>query len=81
MERVTAKQLHLETKAVLDQVEAGQTIDVVRSGRVIGRLEPVSSDAVEPSWDEIMKEAWAAQKTVQDIQPNPVLQERKRRRR
>ena len=81
MERVTAKQLHLETKAVLDQVEAGQTIDVVRSGRVIGRLEPVPSEALEPSWDEIMKDVWAAQKTVKQSQPNSVLEERKRRRR
>jgi len=81
MERVTAKQLHLETKAVLDQVEAGQTITVIRSGRVIGRLEPVHAGTDGDSWDEIMRDVWAAQKTVNDVQPNPVLEERKRRRR
>jgi antitoxin (DNA-binding transcriptional repressor) of toxin-antitoxin stability system len=81
MERVTAKELHLETKAVLDQVEAGQTITVVRSGRVIGRLEPVHPDTNENSWDEIMKDVWASQKAVKEVQPNPVLEERKRRRR
>jgi antitoxin (DNA-binding transcriptional repressor) of toxin-antitoxin stability system len=80
MESVTAKQLHLETDEVLDQVEAGQTIAVVRSGRVIGRLEPITRDAIEHSWEEIMKEVWASQKIVKDVQPNPVIAERKRRR-
>ena len=82
MSIVTAKQLHQETRTVLNQVEQGESMLLTRNGRTIGRIEPLA--AAEPAgWPEIMAEVWSAQKRVKsgDRVPNPVLQERARRRR
>ena len=79
---VTAKQLHQETKSVLNQLEQGESLLITRNGRTIGRIEPLA--AAEPAgWPDIMAEIWRAQKSVKsrDRVPNPVLQERQRRRR
>ena len=79
---ITAKQLHQETKAVLNQLERGESLLVTRNGRAVARIEPLA--AAEPqSWDEVMREIWRAQKSVKaaDRMQNPVLQERQRRRR
>jgi len=82
MSTVTAKQLHTETKAILDQVEAGETIVVTRNGRPVGQLKPVKGGQQLP-WVEVMAEVWAAQEKIKDEErvPNPVLVERERRRR
>ena len=82
MNTVTAKQLHQETKAVLNQLEAGQSLVITRNGRAIGRIEPMTA-AEQPGWKDIMGEVWRAQKRVKaaDRAPNPVLLERQRRRR
>jgi antitoxin (DNA-binding transcriptional repressor) of toxin-antitoxin stability system len=79
---ITAKQLHQETKAVLNQLEQGESLVITRNGRTIGRIEPVTTDE-KPGWDDIMGEVWQSQKRVKnaDRVPNPVLQERQRRRR
>lgn len=79
---ITAKQLHQETKAVLNQLEQGESLLVTRNGRTIARLEPLTI-AEQPPWDEVMREVWQAQKAVKvaDRVRNPVLQERQRRRR
>jgi antitoxin (DNA-binding transcriptional repressor) of toxin-antitoxin stability system len=82
MSIITAKELHQETKAVLNQLEQGESLLITRNGRTIGRIEPVG--AAEPAaWPDIMAEVWRAQKSVKasDRVPNPVLQERQRRRR
>jgi len=74
--------LHQETKAVLNQLERGESLLITRNGRTIGRIEPLA--AAEPvDWGDIMAEVWRAQKSVKssDRVPNPVLQERQRRRR
>ena len=79
---ITAKQLHQETKAVLNQLERGEAVVVTRRGRAIARLEPVV--AAEPAnWEEVMREVWRVQPLVKpaDRRQNPVLQERQRRRR
>ena len=79
---ITAKQLHQQTKAVLNELEQGESLVITRKGRTIGRIEP--SAAAEPAgWPDIMAEVWRAQKSVKysDRVPNPVLQERQRRRR
>jgi antitoxin (DNA-binding transcriptional repressor) of toxin-antitoxin stability system len=79
---ITAKQLHQKTKAVLNQLEQGESLLITRNGRTIGRIEPLA--ASEPvGWPDIMSEVWRAQKSVKssDRVPNPVLQERQRRRR
>jgi antitoxin (DNA-binding transcriptional repressor) of toxin-antitoxin stability system len=79
---ITAKQLHLETKSVLNQLEQGESLVITRNGRMIGRIEPL---AVPKSrgWADIMGEVWRAQKSVKsgERMANPVLQERQRRRR
>jgi antitoxin (DNA-binding transcriptional repressor) of toxin-antitoxin stability system len=79
---ITAKQLHQETKAVLNQLEQGESLLITRNGRTIGRIEPLAAGE-QPAWSEIMAEVWRAQKGVKsrDRVPNPVLQERRRRRR
>ena len=52
---ITAKQLHQETKAVLNQLEQGESLLISRNDRTIGRLEPLA--AAEPaSWPDIMAE-------------------------
>ena len=82
MSTITAKQLHQETKAVLNQLEQGESLLITRNGRTIGRIVPLHI-AEQPGWDSIMSEIWQAQKSVKssDRVPNPVLQERQRRRR
>jgi antitoxin (DNA-binding transcriptional repressor) of toxin-antitoxin stability system len=79
---ITAKQLHQETKTVLNQLERGETLVITRNGRTIGRIEPLSVPKSR-GWAEIMGEVWRAQKSVKtaDRVANPVLQERQRRRR
>jgi antitoxin (DNA-binding transcriptional repressor) of toxin-antitoxin stability system len=78
---ITAKQLHQETKAVLNQLERGDSLLVTRNGRTIARIEPLTA-AEQSDWDDVMGEVWQAQKSVKaaDRVRNPVLQERQRRR-
>ena len=73
---------HRKTKAVLNQLEQGESLVITRNGRAIGRIEPLVA-AGQPGWDQIMGEVWREQKRVKaaDRVPNPVLQERQRRRR
>ena len=79
---ITAKQLHQETKSVLNQLEKGETLVITRNGRTIGRIEPLTVPKSR-GWADIMSEVWQAQKIVKaaDRVLNPVLQERQRRRR
>jgi antitoxin (DNA-binding transcriptional repressor) of toxin-antitoxin stability system len=79
---ITAKQLHQKTKSVLNQLEEGESLLITRNGRTIGRIEPLA-DTRPPGWAEIMAEVWRMQKSIKakDRVPNPVLQERQRRRR
>jgi antitoxin (DNA-binding transcriptional repressor) of toxin-antitoxin stability system len=79
---ITAKELHLKTKAVLNQLEEGESMLITRNGRPIGKLEPVKSPA-EADWADVMAEVWQAQKGVNRNERvrNPVLAERQRRRR
>jgi antitoxin (DNA-binding transcriptional repressor) of toxin-antitoxin stability system len=79
---ITAKQLHQETKSVLNQLEQGESLVITRNGRTIGRIEPLTVPKSR-GWADIMGEVWQAQKSVKaaDRQPNPMLQERQRRRR
>lgn len=82
MSIITAKQLHQQTKAVLNQLEQGESLLITRNGRTIGRLEPITV-AASMEWPEVMAEVWEAQKSVkpENRVRNPVLQERRRRRR
>jgi len=79
---ITAKQLHQETKAVLNQLEQGESLVITRNGRTIGRIEPLAAPKL-PDWNDLMTEVWRAQESLKpsDRVPNPVLQERRRRRR
>lgn len=52
---VSAKQLHQETKAVLNQLEEGESLVITRHGRTIGRMEPVVPAQAVP-WERIMGE-------------------------
>jgi antitoxin (DNA-binding transcriptional repressor) of toxin-antitoxin stability system len=77
---ITTKQLHHETSAILDEVEHGQSFEVTRNGKVIGRIEPAAKRK-PADWDEVMAPVWKAQKLCKSEVPNPVLAERQRRRR
>ncbi len=55
---ITAKELHLRTKDVLNEVEAGASLLITRNGKTIGRIEPVAAKT-PPPWDEIMAGVWA----------------------
>ena len=80
MSRLNARQLHNETSAVLDEVAKGKSFEIARNGKIIGMIQPIRDHQPE-GWDEIMAEAWAAQKRATGKTRNPVLAERKRRRR
>lgn len=82
MGTITAKQLHLKTKAVLNQLEDGESLVITRNGRTIGKIEPMAATK-RPGWEDVMGEVWRAQKEVKstDRARNPVLRERQRRRR
>ena len=82
MQTITAKQLHQETKTILDQLEKGDALLITRNGRPVAKLEPIAPTD-SPNWNEVMKEVWQAQGTVKpsELVPNPVLEERKRKRR
>jgi antitoxin (DNA-binding transcriptional repressor) of toxin-antitoxin stability system len=82
MSIVTAKQLHQETKAILNQLERGESLLVSRNGRTIARIEPLTT-ADKSDWKDVMGEVWQAQKEVKPAERvrNSVLQERQRRRR
>ncbi len=81
MQTITAKQLHQETKSVLDQLERGDPVLVTRNGRAIARLEPVAGER-KSAWEDVMTDIWSAQKQITPAKrvENPVLAERKRRR-
>lgn len=82
MGTVTAKQLHQETKSILDQLEQGEPLIITRNGRAVGRLEPLSRSQPQ-KWDDVMAEVWEAQGRIKPAArtANPVLLERHRRRR
>jgi antitoxin (DNA-binding transcriptional repressor) of toxin-antitoxin stability system len=44
---ITAKELHLKTKAVLNQLEEGETLLITRHGRPIGRIEPLTAGGTD----------------------------------
>ena len=83
MSTITAKQLHQETKAVLNQLESGETLILTRRGRTIARIEPVRAGKPSADWSDVMSEVWEAQTAIRAAErvPNPVLRERRRRRR
>jgi antitoxin (DNA-binding transcriptional repressor) of toxin-antitoxin stability system len=80
MSRLNARQLHNETSAVLDEVAKGKSFEIARNGKIIGMIQPIRDHQPE-GWDEIMAEVWAAHKRATGKTRNPVLAERKRRRR
>ena len=77
---LNAKQLHNETRSVLDEVAKGKSFDVERRGMVIATIRPASSTK-PATWAEIMAPVWALQRKAKGKTPNPVLAERARRRR
>ncbi len=80
MSTISARQLHHDTSAVLDEVAKGKTFRITRNGKDVGQLAP--TEASPPvAWDDIMGEVWAAQKHCSGKSLNPVLAEREKRRR
>ena len=54
---------HRKTKAVLNQLEQGESLVITRNGRAIGRIEPLVA-AGQPGWEQIMGEVWREQTTL-----------------
>lgn len=80
MSTISARQLHDDTSAVLDEVAKGKTFRITRNGKSVGQLAPAKT--IPPvAWDDIMGEVWAAQKKCSGKSRNPVLAEREKRRR
>jgi len=44
MERVGVRELRLNASRYVERVEAGETIEITKRGRVVGRLTPVPAD-------------------------------------
>ena len=65
---ITARQLHEDTKSVLNQLEKGETLLITRNGRTIGRLEPLAAAAGTPGWTDIIAKNWRAQGSVKSLQ-------------
>ena len=82
MFNVSAKELHNATSSVLDRVERGETVTVTRNGNVIGCIKPAKAPK-KATWNDVMAEVFEAHKRIKphEVQPNPVLAERARRRR
>jgi prevent-host-death family protein len=82
MSTITAKQLHQQTKEVLNRLNDGEAFVITRHGKAIGRIEPVH-ETKEASWDEIMSEVREIRKKMKPSErtQNPVLVDRQRRRR
>ena len=82
MGTVTAKQLRLETKIILDRLEKGETLVITRNGRAVARLQPLSASKLL-AWENVMGQVWRAQARIKasERMGNPVLRERRRRRR
>jgi prevent-host-death family protein len=80
MSTISARQLHHDTSAVLDEVARGKTFRITRNGKNVGRLAPAKAIPPTP-WDDIMGEVWAAQNNCSGKSRNPVLVEREKRRR
>jgi len=68
MGTITARQLHENTKSVLNQLEQGETLLITRNGRTIGRLEPVAAAAGQSGWSAIMAENWRSKRSVKSLQ-------------
>lgn len=81
MSTISARQLHHDTSAVLDEVAKGKTFRITRNGKNIGCLAPAEASRLPVAWDDIMSEVWAAQKKCAGKSRNPVLAEREKRRR
>ena len=78
MTDVTSKILHEKTGQLLDRARQGERFRILRDGCTDAFLIP-ATEAVDPSWSEIMEDVWKAQKSARPKRPNPVLKERKAR--
>ena len=75
---LNAKTLHDITGQCLEEVQGGQPFRVYWKGELAGLLVPPDTQ-IDPAWDEIMAEVWAAQNEPVPTRPNPILVERKKR--
>ncbi|MBM3790677.1 MAG: type II toxin-antitoxin system prevent-host-death family antitoxin [Acidobacteria bacterium] len=52
MKTMTCTEFRKNASKVLDLVEGGETVRVLRHGKAIAKLTPVSSRASRPSWKQ-----------------------------
>lgn len=78
MKTVGLKELHDATgEIVRGVVDRAEEIVILDRGRKVAKLVPYAPSP-EPSWDEIMRDVWAAPQPETTV-PNPIIAERKRR--
>lgn len=77
---ITLRTLKADQKRVAARVKRGEHITVTEHGTPIMLLSP-ATQKLAPSWDEIMKPVRDAARGSKLTCPNPVLEERTRRRR
>ena len=78
MRRITSKELHEQTEAVLDKVKRGERFSVSRGGTTAAILIP-ACDQGDLALEEIMADVRKARAEVTSFSPNPVLNERRKR--
>ena len=59
MARVTVRELQQHTKTVIERVERGETIEVLRRRRPVARLSPVPQHHRPAPWPDLGKRARA----------------------
>ena len=59
MGNVTVRELQQQTKRVLERVERGETIEVLRRRRPVARLSPVPQHQRPAAWPDLGKRARA----------------------
>jgi len=55
MSNVTVRELQQHTKSVIERVERGETIEVLRRRRPVARLSPVPQQQKPSAWPDLAK--------------------------
>lgn len=80
LETISLHELKKDQRRIIARVKRGEAITITEHGQPVARLEPAHPQQA-PSWDELMAPVYKAAKEKGATHPNPVLEERARRRR
>lgn len=80
LETISLHELKKDQRRIIARVKRGEAITITEHGQPVARIEPAHPQQA-PSWDELMAPVYKAAKEKGPTHPNPVLEERARRRR